>query len=167
MIRLASIGDLDEMIRVYEAARRFMRNHGNTVQWLYGYPKRECLVQDIEEGQAYVYVEEGKVHGVFILQFGLDETYAEIEGEWRNEEPYATIHRIGSDGQVKGVFDACIAFAKTKCENLRIDTHERNDPMKYLVGKNGFEYCGVIYIEGRSPRIAFQYVNEEKEQSRN
>lgn len=158
MVRLANENDLDEIMRVYESARKFMRDSGNTLQWLEDYPQRALLMQDIIKEEAYVYVENGKVHGVFVLPFGLDPTYAEIEGEWLNNEPYATIHRIGSDGVCKGVFDKCIAFAKTKCDNLRIDTHACNDTMQYLIQWSGFAYCGTIYIEGVSPRMAFQYV---------
>ena len=157
MVRLACIQDLDDIMRIYDVARAYMRKNGNMLQWINGYPQRERLAEDIEKQDAYVYEVEGKVHGVFALQFGDDPTYAEIEGEWKSTEPYATIHRIGSDGEVKGVFDACIDFAKTKSKNLRIDTHENNPTMKYLVKKNGFEYCGVIYIEDLSPRIAFEY----------
>ncbi len=158
MVRLAQIEDLDQIMNVYDLARKFMRKNGNMLQWINGYPQRELLERDIEGKQAYVYVEEDIVHGVFILQLGEDETYAEIEGEWKNKEPYGTIHRIGSDGTKTGVFDACIAFAKTQCDNLRIDTHESNPIMQHLIKKNGFEYCGIIYIEGLSPRMAFQYM---------
>ncbi|MFI3209077.1 MAG: N-acetyltransferase [Eubacteriales bacterium] len=157
MVRLAKVDDLEEIMRVYDTARKFMRKNGNMLQWVNGYPQRERLAQDIIDEQAYVYEEDGKVHGIFVLQFGEDETYAEIEGAWKNHEPYATIHRIGSDGEVQGVFDKCIAFSKTKCDNLRIDTHESNPIMKHLITKNGFDYCGVIYVDGLSPRIAFHY----------
>lgn len=158
MIRLAKIEDLDEIMRVYDIARQFMRANGNMLQWVNGYPQRECLEQDIEKKQAYVCEVDEKVRGIFVLQIGEDETYAEIEGAWKNNEPYGTIHRIGSDGTVKGVFDECIAFAKIKCDNLRIDTHESNPIMQHLIKKNEFEYCGIIYVEGLSPRMAFQYV---------
>lgn len=88
-----------------------------------------------------------------------DPNYAYIEdGQWFNEEPYGTIHRIAGNGKVKGVFQEAVDFAKDKMENLRIDTHEDNRTMRYLIEKNGFQRCGIVYMEDGSPRIAYQYV---------
>lgn len=160
MVRLATIDDLNDMLRIYDAARKFMRDNGNMTQWVNGYPHKECLIEDIEIGQAYVYEEDGKVHGVFILQFGDDPTYGRIDdGAWLNDESYATIHRIASDGEVRGVFNKCVEYSKTRCENLRIDTHESNFIMQKLCENNGFKYCGVIYVADLTPRVAYQYVN--------
>ena len=46
-----------------------------------------------------IYDETG-IHGVFALFEGAEPTYAHIEeGEWLNDEPYVTIHRLAGDGQ--------------------------------------------------------------------
>ena len=93
---------------------------------------------------------------------GEDSTYLRIEdGKWLNENPYGTIHRIASDGAVKGLFSACIDFCKSQMEDLRIDTHADNKTMQHLILKNGFQKCGIIYLTNGSPRIAYQY-GEEK-----
>ena len=42
---------------------------------------------------------------------------------------------------------------------LRIlDTHEANGPMRHKLEKNGFTYCGIIYVEDGTPRRAYQKV---------
>lgn len=157
MIRLAEKADLNEIARVYNTARQFMQENGNATQWTDGYPKNELVLDDICRQQLYIYEETGRIHGVFMFQEGEDPTYAEIEGTWINEEPYSVIHRIASDGETKGVFETCINYAKERCVNLRIDTHEDNKIMQHLIKKNGFQYCGVIYVEDGSPRVAFHY----------
>lgn len=53
-----------------------------------------------------IYDETG-IHGVFALFDGAEPTYAHIEeGEWLNDEPYVTIHRLAGDGRVHGCSNA-------------------------------------------------------------
>lgn len=163
-IRLAEYNDLNEIQRIYQCARNYMEMTGNKNQWIDGYPLRELIEQDIENKQCYVCVYEYKIHGVFMFAIGEDATYGIIEGgAWENDhEPYGTIHRLASDGEVKGVFSHCLQFCKGEISNLRADTHEDNKTMQYLLEKNGFSRCGIIYTGNKSPRIAYQYFNTAK-----
>lgn len=96
-----------------------------------------------------------EVCGVFALVIGDDPTYQEIQGSWHKNEPYGTIHRIAGDGKTGGVFAACIEFCCEQCDYLRIDTHENNKVMQHMVEKHGFSYCGIIYVEDGSERLAY------------
>lgn len=157
MIRLATAEDLPEILRVYAAARAYMKANGNPSQWGDSHPARALLEEDIRQQRLYVDDTDG-VHGAFALVFGEDPTYAVIEGgSWLNDAPYATVHRIASDGEKPGVFGRSIAFCRRQCGNLRIDTHHDNRTMQHLVEKYGFVRCGIIYVEDGSPRIAYQY----------
>lgn len=160
-IREGQPEDLDEIMRVYGCAKAYMDANGNPNQWV-GYPTREMIADDIEKGQCYVCISaDGQICGVFAFIMGVDETYLYIEGgQWLNDKPYGTIHRIGSDGSVKGVFASCMEFCKTLSEEIRIDTHEDNKTMQHLIEKSGFQRCGIIYVRGGSPRIAYQLVTE-------
>ena len=42
--------------------------------------------------------------------------------------------------------------------SIRIDTHEENLPMQNLLKKNNYEYCGIIYLEDKSERLAFEKI---------
>ncbi len=161
MIRRATAEDLPEILRVYAAARAYMKANGNPNQWGDSHPAQPLLEEDIRLGRLYVDDTDG-VHGVFALVFGEDPTYAVIEGgRWLNDAPYATIHRIAADGEKPGVFGRSIAFCRAQCGNLRIDTHHDNRTMQHLVEKAGFARCGIIYVEDGSPRIAYQYTAQE------
>ena len=156
-IRLATETDLDELERVYACARQAMRVGGNPTQWGTTYPERDLLVDDIARGQLYVVEGDGRLCGAFVYALGADPTYAVIEGgEWLDDEPYGTIHRIAGDGSRKGLFGAALAYCQGICPNVRIDTHEDNATMRHLVEKAGFVYCGIIHLEDGSPRLAFQ-----------
>ena len=86
-------------------------------------------------------------------------TYVRIyEGQWLNEAPYGVVHRITSDGTIRGAASFCLNWAFNKCGNLKIDTHRDNIVMQHLLDKNGFKYCGVVYLENGSERIAYQKV---------
>lgn len=157
-IRKAEYGDLDAILKVYQAAREYMRQSGNPNQWGTDKPKKEWLEQDIEKGNLYVGENDsGEIHFVFAFILGADPTYSYIEdGSWPSDEPYGTIHRIASDGTVSGVVKMAVEYGKSIISNIRIDTHEDNKTMQHVVEKLGFERCGIIYIEDGTPRIAYQ-----------
>lgn len=99
------------------------------------------------------------IEAVFMYDMREDPTYAVIEdGAWPNDRPYGVLHRIASSGRKKGVASFCMQWCFAQCGNLRCDTHDNNKVMQHVMKKNGFEYCGRIYVEDGSPRVAFQKV---------
>lgn len=155
MIRKATSEDLKGILAVYAAAKAFMVKNGNATQWHPGYPDSE-IPGDIAAGNCYVEEENGVIHGAFVCIPGDDPTYRAIEGRWLNDRPYAAVHRIGTDGAIPGFLGRCVAYCRTICPNLKIDTHENNHVMRHLVEKNGFQPCGTIITGNGTPRIAYQ-----------
>jgi hypothetical protein len=156
-VRLALPDDLNDIFEVYETARQYMLRTGNPTQWGTDYPPEDMLREDVAAKRLYVAVENGKIHGAFAFFLGDDPTYAYIEGAWKNALPYGTIHRIASDGELKGVFRRCLNYCLKTIGNIRIDTHADNLTMQHVLEKNGFEKCGVIYVVDGSPRVAYQF----------
>ncbi len=132
-----------------------MRANGNTVQWVKGYPTDELLKDDIEHGYLFVLEDDAGVHAVFAFVPGEDPTYNVIDGAWLNDRPYAAIHRVASDGTVRGVMHQVVEFCKQRGLDLRIDTHETNAPMRGACVKEGFVECGTIIIQDGTPRVAY------------
>lgn len=156
-VRKADLGHIDSIMKIYEVARQYMINTGNDKQWGMNYPSRQLIEEDIMSKHCYICIgDDEEIHCVFMLIEGKDPTYANIDGKWLNEDPYSTIHRIASDGKYPGMFDKCIEYSKSKCNNIRIDTHEDNATMRHLIEKNGFVECGIIYTRLGDPRIAYQ-----------
>lgn len=159
-IRLAEKKDMEQILALYCAARKYMAENGNPSQWGNSYPEQELLEEDIAKEQLYFCEENGGAVGVFAFMTGEDPTYQVIEdGAWLNEEPYGTIHRIAGNGKYKGLAAACFDFCSGLAENLRADTHRDNRIMQHCLEKYGFVRCGTIYVRDRSPRVAYQYVN--------
>lgn len=147
--------DLPRMEEIYAMARKFMAENGNPSQWGSTHPPVEQLRKDIEEKRLYLVKDEDTVRGVFYFCVEEDPTYAEIfDGEWHASERYGVIHRIASDGS-GGILKAAVEFAKAQVGYLRIDTHSDNTVMQRAVQKQGFRYCGIIYIADGTPRLAY------------
>ncbi|MCR4938945.1 MAG: N-acetyltransferase [Treponemataceae bacterium] len=159
-IRKAEPADIPAIMNVYHAAQEIMIRTGNATQWGHSYPSEALVRDDIGQQVSYVLTNgEGRVCGVFAFLFGEEETYHYIEdGSWLNDKPYATIHRIASDGSEHGIFRSSIEFCKSLSDNIRIDTHHNNKIMQSLIEKSGFSRCGIIYVTDGSARIAYQYV---------
>ena len=156
-IRKTTLDDMDVILKIYTDARSFMASHGNPTQWGSIYPSQALLENDIQSGYSYVCEEHGKIVATFFYRFGTDDTYLKIyNGEWLDESPYGVVHRIASDGTIRGTASFCLQWALEQCGNLRIDTHRDNTVMQHTLDKNDFTYCGVIYLEDGSERIAYQ-----------
>lgn len=157
-IRKATVVDIPRMMEIFAIARRFMAETGNPNQWAESYPSVEQLTADIESGDSFVCLAEGRIVATFVLRGGNDPTYDKIyDGAWKNDRPYATIHRIASSGEVRGIFRMAMDFALRNYSTIRIDTHRDNRVMRSALEGFGFEYCGIIHCWNGDERLAFQY----------
>ena len=157
-IRKSVAEDIPAILEIYAKAKKYMRANGNLTQWSNGYPSQASVEADIESGNSYVGVDsEGETVMTFAFILGADPTYTLIEdGEWLNDDPYGTIHRIGSNGKYGGMLRKAVEFGRTLTDNIRLDTHADNIPMQKAAVALGFRRCGKIYLNDGSPRIAFQ-----------
>lgn len=157
-IRTTTMEDLEEVLKLYEEARQFMREHGNPDQWGTTHPPKERIVSDIEQRKSYVCEEDGRLLGVFYLAVETELDYNTIyDGAWLNDEPYGVMHRVACPGRKKGTATFCVNWCLEQCGgNLRIDTHHDNIPMQHMLEKNGFSRCGIITLSDGGKRIAYQ-----------
>ncbi|MBQ9276198.1 MAG: N-acetyltransferase, partial [Clostridia bacterium] len=101
-VRHAQEKDIERICELYRGAQDFMARTGNPNQWGRTYPPRDMVEEDVKEELNFVIYDEDGIHGVFVLLLDADPCYKVIEdGEWKNDEPYVTIHRIASDFIVK------------------------------------------------------------------
>ena len=157
-IRKSAPEDIPEMLEIFAAARRFMAGTGNPDQWSEDYPGEELLKSDIASGDSHVILSEGRIVATFVLRPGNDPTYDIIhDGNWPNDLPYATIHRIASRGERKGMLHAAMQFALERYSAIRIDTHRDNTVMRNAIAKEGFTYCGIIHCWNGTERLAYQF----------
>ncbi len=156
-IRKATYNDIEFIMEIFDKARNYMRENKNNIQWVNGYPSVQLIMDEIESGHCMVCIEDNRIAATFCIIYGNDPTYNYIEdGDWLNEEPYAVIHRLASDGSIRGVAEKCIKWCFTYYSNIRVDTHEVNNIMQEVLLRNKFQRCGIIYVTDGTPRIVFQ-----------
>lgn len=165
-IRKTTLQDVEEVMEVIEYGRKLIRESGNHVQWQSNYPASSDIERDINNDVSFVCVvdedddadlELGTIIGTMCIQDEVEPTYNVIDGEWLNDLDYVTIHRIASNQSIKGIGQFCMEYAKEHYANIKIDTHQLNKAMIYLIEKSGFTYCGEIIVADGTPRKAYQY----------
>ena len=156
--------DIPAVMEIYAHAREFQKAHGNPNQWAKNnWPPKEVIEADAVSGKGYVCCEDNRICAVFYYDYGRqpEKTYEIIDGRWKDDSWYGVVHRIASDGTVKGAGSFCIMWAFELCGHLRIDTHEDNYVMQNMLEKLGFERCGIIYLDDGDPRLAYEKSDPE------
>jgi len=169
--RKADFSELDSIMKIVHQAQDFLKKL-NINQWQNGYPTREIVSQDIENGNAYLLTDDKKVMAVVTVLFSKEPTYDVIyEGKWLTEGEYSVVHRLAVDSQFKkkGIATSVLEEIDTMTlqkgiHSIKVDTHEDNIPMQKLLQKNGFVYCGVIYLLDGNKRIAFEKILQDNYQ---
>lgn len=148
--------DLIEVLNIYQHSIRFMRENGNDQQWTNFDDLKTKIICDIRNGISHVLIEDEEIKAVFTLLTSEEHTYNKIQGKWIDSTPYYTIHRIAIKENHKGYASKCFCYAFLQNRHIRIDTHEKNLPMRNLLKKEGFSYCGIITLEDKTKRLAFE-----------
>lgn len=169
--RKATKKDLDRVMQILSDARARIGKLGID-QWQYGYPTRDIVKEDIELERYYVGEEEGNILSIFAMIDDGEPTYDVIyDGSWLtgDEDPYVAVHRIAvaSDALKRGVASETLRYVAATAlssgfVSIRIDTHEGNIPMRRMLEKNGFVYCGVIYLTDGEKRVGYEKKFEDR-----
>ena len=175
-IRKATIKDIDGIMEVIEEARGTIASLGIN-QWQDGYPQREIIEADINNGVSFCIenTNTGEVVSTFAVFSDGEVLYDRIfDGAWRTGDSlsnkkddvcYTAIHRVAISvvKRGSGISGAIIGFAEDAARSigrasLRIDTHEGNVVMRRMLEKNGFAHCGTIYLLSGDSRVAYEKI---------
>jgi len=161
--RKATESDVNSIMNIIKQAQDYFKEQGIN-QWQNNYPNPDTIRNDISKGYGYVLLKNGRIIGTVAVSFDGEKTYESIyDGKWISDLEYAVIHRMAIDSSLKGLGLASVImrYIENMCLNrgihsIRIDTHEDNKSMQRLIEKNGFQYCGIIYLADKSKRLAFE-----------
>ena len=159
--RKASSNDTHQILSIINQAKLYFKKQGIN-QWQDGYPDINIIAKDIQQGESYVLEIEHKIIATAMITTKKETSYKNIEeGQWLQHGSYMVIHRMAIDTRYKGK-NIALAFIKKAIllhpgvKAIRIDTHENNLPMQRFLEKNGFQYCGIIYLAGKDKRKAYE-----------
>lgn len=165
--RRAEPSDLDAILSMTRQAQAFLKDNG-VDQWQNGYPTPEIFLADFQRGEGWIFTVNGEEAGYLVVSAQPESCYAGIsEGGWMGEGPYCALHRVMAAARFRGtpLANEMLSFAADLArglgaETLRTDTQEGNLPMQKLLGRNGFTYRGVVYLDATAEtgakRLAFE-----------
>lgn len=118
-------------------------------QWDELYPAREHLLNDIENGYAYGFFENGMLAAYVALNELYDAEYHGIP--WEAETPFLIVHRlsVSPDFQGKGIGSCCMQaienFAVSeRYKSIRLDTYVHNQMANHLYTKLQYTNRGTV-----------------------
>lgn len=166
IVRLATVQDIPPLMEGIKLAKKQLFYH-HSGQWQNGEPSENTITKDIHIGQYFVVEFHQQIVGGMALLFHEPAYDKLFEGAWLNAFPYGVIHRffIHPSFQGKGLAKLLLDHAQQVCFNkgifnLRIDTHQKNIPMKSLLIKCGFREVGKAFLPDAGERVVYHKVYE-------
>ena len=161
--RKSTKSDVSKIMEIVKQAQEYFKSQGID-QWQNNYPNDEVINNDINNGESYVMLDGDDIVATTVISFAKEKSYENIlDGKWITNGDYGVIHRIAVDNthKGKGLSHKIIKYAEEVCKqnnihSIKVDTHEDNILMQSLLKKNGFEYCGIVYLEKKKKRVAFE-----------
>ncbi len=163
--RIATESDIDKIMEIIKQAQEYLKKKG-VEQWQDNYPNLNIINDDIDKRKGYVLEKDDTIVATVAVSFNDEKTYEIIyNGKWITENEYAVIHRIAVDNNYKGkrLSSEILAHIEKMClqrnvHSIKVDTHKQNKSMRKMLSNNGFQYCGIIYLENGSERVAYEKV---------
>lgn len=158
VFRRAEMSDLTDVMEIISQAVARMLREGKR-QWSEAYPTSIHIMDDIENGNAYVLDLDGRAVAYGAVIFSGDRSYDDLRGKWLSARPYVVVHRLAVAQAMQGnglgveYLKSVEALARSKgIGSFKIDTNFDNYPMLHILEKDGFTYCGEIRFGGDSRR---------------
>ena len=152
--RSAKQSDLEVIMQIIQEAKKFLKDSEST-QWQGTYPDKTTIQDDIKNNYGLVLIVDGQVAGYSAVITGIEPTYIDIEGAWKNnKDVYATIHRMAISSAFRGMHLAdkfisdiiSLKYAEGT-RNFRIDTSRKNKIVQHIATSHSFEERGIIYVD--------------------
>lgn len=166
-IRMTKASDLDRLMPIFDEARATIAALGID-QWQNGYPSRTVIEEDMAHDRSFCVTDGERIVATFAVLVDGEPTYDRIyEGAWLTGESrdYLAIHRVAIAVAMRGqgIAPTIVAHVADRARamgrrSLRVDTHRGNVVMRRMLEKNGFAYCGIIYLNNGDERVAYEKI---------
>lgn len=161
MIRKTKYEDVNAIMDIINDAKLYLKEQGIN-QWQDGYPNRHTIEMDINNDESYVIEIDNEIVATCMISKNIEPSYHYIEGgKWLCNDNYIVLHRIATKKDCKGngfagQFLDYASKLYPEAKSIRMDTHEENLSMQKFFLKNGFIYCGIIYLPSKDKRRAYE-----------
>ena len=163
--RLAREIDRIEIEKIYEDGSLKLKSLG-IKQWQgQDKPNLDNFKNLIANKNIFVLEDNNRVVSTVII-YDYDLDYEKnLDGKWNSPKAYVALHRIGTleSERNKGYGRKIIEFAESYArennfKSVRIDTHRENKSMQNLLKSMNYIYVGLVYLDGKNERLAFEKV---------
>ncbi|REC63981.1 GNAT family N-acetyltransferase [Chryseobacterium pennae] len=141
MIRKAIDDDTLQATQALEEVKKYMLDQE--------YPNAKILIDDIERGEGFVFIDHGEVLAYMALNELCDEEYNDLN--WKTQTPSLIIHRlyVKPTAQGKGISSKMIRFAEefainNHYQSIRFDAFSLNETANIVYLKKGYELVGTV-----------------------
>jgi GNAT superfamily N-acetyltransferase len=160
-LRLAVIEELDVIWKILQDAIAQRKKDGSD-QWQNGYPNKQTVIDDIQNGYGHVLIEDDIIVAYSAIIFGIEPNYIDIKGKWLSDDKYVAVHRVATSENYKGKGIATQLFnlieelsINDNTYSIKVDTNFDNAVMLRILEKLSYTYCGEIFVSGAT-RMAFE-----------
>lgn len=172
MIRKATEGDIDAVVRIYEAILEKEEKTGvEFVGWVRGiYPTRQTALDGLDQGTLFVFEEDGEIIATAKIDNVQAPEYAECD--WEYDVPYdkvMVLHTLAVDParSGRGIGGRMVGFyekhaMENGCDYLRIDTNVKNTPARNIYEKHGYARAGTVKCSFRGINDVYLACYEKK-----
>jgi GNAT superfamily N-acetyltransferase len=168
LLSLATPSYRDWIVLQIDGCRKQMATHGSG-QWQGKEPSLKTIENDIFHQRFYLLFENNQPCGGASLMShepGYDDL---LEGRWLNQDPYRVIHRFFIAPSFQGQQLSKILLnqieqrvKKQQINNIRIDTHALNLPMRGLLTRQQYLEVGKAWLPQAGERLVYHKVLGEK-----
>jgi len=162
-LRKATSSEIPVIWKILQQAIARRKADGSE-QWQDGYPNEQSIHNDLENGSAYVLVDNDRIIAYAAIIFGVEPAYNDIQGKWLTNGEYVVVHRVASSDEVIGKGIATQLFKlieelalESNVFSIKVDTNFDNLAMLRILAKLDYVYCGEVFFRG-SARKAFEKV---------
>ena len=165
VLRKATSADIPAMMDIFHQAQASLKDLGVN-QWQNNYPNTDVVGKDLANETAYVLTKDGNILATATIIFNHEPTYDRIyDGEWLSRDTFIVVHRMAVDNRHKKEGIASYILKEVEkmaleanIPSFKIDTHKDNIPMRTMIEKNGFTYCGRISLLDGNSRVAYEKI---------
>lgn len=143
--RKAGIGDLNDLVTLYQAAVEALEKDG-IFQWDSLYPDEDILREDVLSGNMFLTETGGRIVSAFVVNQSTD---GYENAAWRARGSFAVLHRLCVDPhfQNMGIGTQTVRIAEgilreTGAESVRLDAFSQNPWALRLYEKLGYARVG-------------------------
>jgi GNAT superfamily N-acetyltransferase len=168
LLTLATPAHCDWIVHQIDGCRKQMATHGSG-QWQGKEPSRETIENDILHQRFFLLFADHQPCGGAALMNHEPAYDHLLEGRWLNQDSYMVVHRLFIAPAYQGrhlskmLLDQLEQQAQQKLfNNLRLDTHALNQPMRGLLTRQHYHQVGKAWLPHAGERLVYHKVLGEK-----